>query len=55
MGAVGYDIREHKKVPIFDGEGRPDLEWPEWLKNQFTRLGVDYRLPEKKIMEYFKE
>ena len=55
VGAVGYDIREHKKVPIFDGEGRPDLEWTDWLKNQFERLEVDYQLPEEKIMEYFKE
>ena len=43
IAGVGYDIRTEKKIPIFDGEGDPG--WPDWLKQQFTRVDTQLTYP----------
>lgn len=54
IAIVGYDIEKKQKVAIFDGEGYPISELPEWLETQFERIGLNYNYPDDKITDFFE-
>tara|TARA_Y100001935_G_scaffold223239_1_gene198505 strand:+ start:469 stop:1608 length:1140 start_codon:yes stop_codon:yes gene_type:complete len=39
--AVGYDLKNNKKIPIIDGEGVPDI--PQWIIEELDRRNITWK------------